>query len=147
MFHRSAARFKDDVSADVDTVGNVVIGGERDAQAFFATCFAANDPGIETLIVAHLDGGGRCVHVAQYEGNEQSAEMPMRDIVRDALTHSTAALIIAHNHPSGDASPSASDCRATARLARVAEAIDLTVVDHLIFSGDDWRSFRRMGLL
>ena len=59
----------------------------------------------------------------------------------------SAGIVLAHNHPSGDARPSDSDCRATRRLATAAEALDCTLVDHLIFAGDDCTSLRRMGLL
>jgi len=56
-------------------------------------------------------------------------------------------VIIAHNHPSGDARPSDADYRATRKLARAGEAIDLAVLDHLIFGASDCSSMRRMGLL
>jgi DNA repair protein RadC len=72
---------------------------------------------------------------------------PLREIMRDALRHGSAGIILAHNHPSGDSTPSDSDCRATRRLASAAEALDCTVIDHLIFGGDQCASFRRMGLL
>ena len=57
-------------------------------------------------------------------------------------------ILLAHNHPSGDPTPSAADCRATRTLARAAEAIDLAVVDHMIFAKrNQCQSMRRMGLL
>ena len=72
---------------------------------------------------------------------------PAREIIRDAAAHGTAGIVLAHNHPSGDARPSASDCRATRRLASVAEAIDCALLDHLVFAGAECTSFRRLGLL
>jgi DNA repair protein RadC len=54
---------------------------------------------------------------------------------------------LAHNHPSGDARPSESDCRVTRRLAAAAEILDCTILDHLVFAGSDCTSLRRMGLL
>jgi DNA repair protein RadC len=69
-------------------------------------------------------------------------------IVADAARLGTAGVVLAHNHPSGDPSPSRADCRATRALARAGETIDLAIVDHLIFAhGKDCRSMRRMGLL
>ena len=72
---------------------------------------------------------------------------PLRDIIADAATHGSAGIVLAHNHPSGDARPSESDRRATRRLASAAEALDCAVLDHLVFGGDDCTSFRRIGLL
>lgn len=73
--------------------------------------------------------------------------MPVRDIIVDAARLGSAGVVLAHNHPSGDARPSGADCRATRKLARAAEALDLAVIDHLIFAGRDCSSMRRMGLL
>ena len=54
---------------------------------------------------------------------------------------------IAHNHPSGDPSPSRADIEATRRLAEAAAALGIRLHDHLIFAGGDCRSFRALGLL
>jgi DNA repair protein RadC len=61
--------------------------------------------------------------------------------------HGSAGIVRAHNHPSGDPSPSDSDCRSTRRLATAARALDCTILDHLVFAGEQCTSFRRMGLL
>jgi DNA repair protein RadC len=72
----------------------------------------------------------------------------VRKIIADAARFGSAGVLLAHNHPSGDPTPSAADCCATRTLARAAEAIDLTVVDHLIFAQRrQCQSLRRMGLL
>jgi DNA repair protein RadC len=74
--------------------------------------------------------------------------LPIRRIIADAARLGSAGILLAHNHPSGDPTPSAADCRATRTLARAAEAIDLTVLDHIIFATrDKCTSMRRMGLL
>jgi DNA repair protein RadC len=117
------------------------------ARAFFAGCLADEDPARESLWVAHVDEQSRCVHLSRHEGDEAGAAFPLRDIIADAAEHRSAGIVLAHNHPSGDARPSASDCRATRRLANAAEALDCTLLDHLIFAGTECTSFRRMGLL
>lgn len=101
----------------------------------------------EHLLVAHVDCRTRCIHVEQYAGEPAAVGLPVRDIVADALRLGSAGVIIAHNHPSGDARPSAADYRATRKLARAGETIDLAVLDHLIFADQDCCSMRRMGLL
>jgi len=117
------------------------------AKAFFAGCLAESDPARESLWVAHVDERALCLHVTCHEGDETGARFPLRDIIADAAKHGSAGLVIAHNHPSGDARPSESDRRATRRLASAAEALHCTLLDHLVFGGDDCTSFRRIGLL
>ncbi len=99
------------------------------------------------MLVAHVDSGSRCIHVEHYEGELASVEIPVRQIVADAARFGSAGVVLAHNHPSGDCRPSDSDYRATRKLARAGEAIDLAILDHLIFAGPDCSSMRRMGFL
>ena len=117
------------------------------ARQFFAGCMASLDPSFETIWVAHVDEQARCLHLSRHDGGGTEVRFPLREIMRDALRHGSAGIILAHNHPSGDSTPSDSDCRATRRLASAAEALDCTVIDYLIFGGDQCASFRRMGLL
>ena len=123
------------------------LDGLAAAKAFFSGCLAESDPARETLWVAHVDNQARCLHLTSHEGDESGARFPLRDIIADAAKHGSAGIVLAHNHPSGDARPSESDCRATRRLASAAEALDCAVLDHLVFGGDDCTSFRRLGLL
>lgn len=117
------------------------------AQRFFAGCLADSDPTRESLWVAHLDEEARCVHLSRHPGDETGANFPLKQIIGDAATHSSAGIVLAHNHPSGDPRPSDSDCRATRRLASAAEALDCAIIDHLVFAGKHCSSFRKMGLL
>ncbi|HEX8842270.1 MAG TPA: JAB domain-containing protein [Sphingomicrobium sp.] len=123
------------------------IDGVAAAREFFAGCFADSEAGRESIWVAHVDDEARCVHLSRHDGDETGAVFPIREIITDAALHRSAGIVIAHNHPSGDARPSDSDCRATRRLATAAEAIDCAVLDHLVFAGTEWTSFRRLGLL
>ena len=123
------------------------LDGLAAAKAFFAGCLAESDPARESLWVAHVDNRALCLHVTCHEGDATGARFPLRDIIADAAKHGSAGIVLAHNHPSGDARPSESDRRATRRLASAADALDCTVLDHLVFGGDDCTSFRRIGLL
>lgn len=124
-----------------------LLNGHEAARRFFASCFEGEDRSREHLLVAHVDSGTRCIHLEQYAGDSTAIGIPVRDIVADALRLGSAGVIIAHNHPSGDARPSDADYHATRKLARAGEAIDFTVLDHLIFADRDCSSMRRMGLL
>ena len=123
------------------------IDGLEAARSFFAGCFADSDPAFESLWVAHVDNDARCLHVERYAGDETGAEFPIRAIISDAAVHGSSGIVLAHNHPSGDPSPSEADCRVTRRLASVAEALDCTGLDHLVFAGAQCTSLRSMGLL
>ncbi len=123
------------------------IDGLDTARDFFAGCFADSNPRQEHLFVAHLDDQSHCVHLSRHTGDETGADFPLREIVADAATHGSAGIVLAHNHPSGDARPSEADMRVTRRLAAAAEALDCTVLDHLVFGGRDVSSLRQLGYL
>jgi DNA repair protein RadC len=123
------------------------LDGLAAARTFFAGCLAELDPNRETLWVAHVDHVSRCVHVSCHEGDETGMRFPLREIVSEVARQRSAGIVLAHNHPSGDAHPSESDCRATRRLASAVEALDCAVLDHLVFAGGDCTSLRRLGFL
>ena len=108
---------------------------------------ADGDPTREHLWVAHVDSESRCIHISRHPGDESCAEFPLRQIIADAALHGSSGIVLAHNHPSGDARPSPSDLRATKRLALAAEAMDVALLDHLIFGARDCSSLRQLGYL
>ena len=112
------------------------LDGLAAARSFFAGCMADSDPTRENLWVAHVDDQALCLHVSRYEGDERSADFPVRAIIADAAVHGSAGIVLAH-----------SDRHATRRLAVAAEALDCTVLDHLVFGGTDCTSLRRLGYL
>lgn len=126
-----------------------LLNGHDAARRFFASCLEEDkNAAAERLWVAHVDSAARCIHLERFDGEAASVGLPVRTIVADAARLGSAGVVLAHNHPSGDASPSKADCRATRALSQAGEAIDLTVLDHLIFAANgDCRSMRRMGLL
>jgi DNA repair protein RadC len=123
------------------------LDGVEAARQFFAGCLAERDPTRESLWVAHVDDNARCLHVSCHEGDETGSAFPIREIIIEAAEHHSTGIVLAHNHPSGDPRPSDSDLRATRRMATAAEALDCTVLDHLVFAGDEFTSLRRLGYL
>ena len=102
----------------------------------------------ERLYVAHLDRDQRLIGVAlRYAGAGEAVTLPVRDIIGDAVRLGTASLVLAHNHPSGDPSPSLTDIDATRGLSQALRPIDVTICDHLVFGGGQVVSFRQNGLL
>ena len=81
-----------------------------------------------------------------FEGTIDGASVHPREVVKRALQLNAAALIFAHNHPSGVAEPSSADQRLTQRLVKALELVDIRVLDHLVI-GDQVISFAEAGLL
>jgi len=118
----------------------------KDAADLLAPLFA--DRHGERLVVLHLDSNRRLIEVDEHpvEAADEAA-LPMRAIFAAGLRHGAEGLVIAHNHPSGNPEPSRADIEATRRLAEVAAALGIRLHDHLIFAGEECRSFRELGLL
>lgn len=80
-------------------------------------------------------------------GTMGTLALRMRALLGEALRHDASGLILAHSHPSGNCRPSGCDIAATRRLADVARALDIKLIDHLIFTTDAVYSMRAGGLL
>lgn len=81
------------------------------------------------------------------QGTVNHAPVYPREIVRRALELHATALILAHNHPSGDPTPSRDDIAMTKTIRQTCEALRIAVHDHIVIGGDRWVSFRSEGLL
>lgn len=81
------------------------------------------------------------------DGTVDHAPVYPREVVRRALANNATAIILVHNHPSGDASPSRADISMTAELADACKKIGITVHDHIIVGSGGQSSFRDLGLL
>ncbi|MEL6530624.1 MAG: JAB domain-containing protein [Pseudomonadota bacterium] len=84
---------------------------------------------------------------AMGHGAASALTLRMRDFFSKALSVGASAIIIAHNHPSGDCRPSKLDIDATLRLSAVASALDIELLDHLIFTQSAVYSMRAGGNL
>jgi DNA repair protein RadC len=76
-----------------------------------------------------------------------AAALPLSKLLRAAIRHGAAALLVAHNHPTGDPTPSMADIRATRHLAEATRAIGVRLLDHLVIARGGSRSLRLMGML
>ena len=102
---------------------------------------------VEYLRVVHLDRDRSILAIKGYRGGSRSVIAPLQAVIADAIRLGSAGLLLSHNHPGGDPTPSAADRVLTMRLARAAEAIGIKVHDHLIYGAEKTASFRAMGLL
>ncbi len=81
------------------------------------------------------------------EGSVDQSAIYVREIVKRALDLGASAIVLVHNHPSGSAEPSRQDIAMTRDIADAAGRLGITLHDHIIIAGSDYRSFRAMGLL
>jgi DNA repair protein RadC len=79
------------------------------------------------------------------EGSINSANVPIRRVVEMALTSKATSVVLAHNHPSGNAVPSPEDIATTYRLAEALRLVDIILVDHIVVANDDFVSMVHSG--
>ncbi|HHC72615.1 MAG TPA: JAB domain-containing protein [Thiotrichales bacterium] len=82
-----------------------------------------------------------------FRGTIDGATVHPREVVKRALAHNAAALILAHNHPSGVAEPSSADTRITRRLKESLALVDVRVLDHIVVGDGEMASLAERGLL
>lgn len=103
---------------------------------------------VEQLRVLYLDAGNRLLADELIsQGSVREAIVPAHAILRQAVTLGASAIILAHNHPSGNLRPSEADISSTNRMARMARNLDIRLHDHLIVARTGVASLRALGLL
>jgi DNA repair protein RadC len=103
---------------------------------------------IEHFRVLFLDNRNRLLaDEAQARGTVNHAPVYPREVVKRALEVHATALILVHNHPSGDPTPSRDDIEMTQEIKQAANALGVVVHDHVIIGNGRWLSFRQEGLL
>jgi DNA repair protein RadC len=80
-----------------------------------------------------------------YIGNLAGSSVRVGEVFRDAVRSQAAAIVVVHNHPSGDPTPSADDLRITAELAQAGRLLDIELLDHVVIGADGWVSLRSLG--
>jgi DNA repair protein RadC len=85
--------------------------------------------------------------VTVYAGNLAGSSVRVGEVFREAVRRQSAALVVVHNHPSGDPSPSAEDLRITRELAEAGRLLDIELLDHLVIGHGRWVSLRSLGAL
>lgn len=102
----------------------------------------------ELFCCLYLDTKHRVIRFEElFRGTIDGASVHPREVVRCALRHNAAAIIVAHNHPSGVAEPSAADNALTRRLQEALAMVDVRLLDHLVVGDGEVVSFTERGLL
>ena len=102
----------------------------------------------EVFACLYLDNRHRLISFDElFFGTIDGAQVHAREVVRSALKHNAAAVIFAHNHPSGIAEPSQADISLTKELKKALAIIDVRVLDHLVIGDKEAISIAERGLL
>ncbi|MEM7358763.1 MAG: DNA repair protein RadC [Pseudomonadota bacterium] len=106
------------------------------------------DKPYESFYVLYLDSKHRIIcHHELFRGTIDSASVPIREVVKEALKNNAAALIVAHNHPSGVAEPSMADKSLTTALSQALGLVGVKLLDHFVVGDVEVVSFAELGLL
>ncbi|MEG3083282.1 JAB domain-containing protein [Sphingomonas sp. PB2P12] len=120
------------------------IAGLTAARALFA---GLREAAFETVAVAYLDPNRRLLGMRQVVGGRDHVVLSIRTVAVDALAFGAVGVVMAHNHPSGDATPSLRDVAFTRALAAGLRTLDVALLDHLVVAGDQVTSLRAMGVV
>jgi len=122
------------------------VGGSADVFRHFRARLAGLKQ--ERFYVVMLDGKGRMLRELRVsEGTLTASLVHPREVFRAAIREAAASLILVHNHPSGDPTPSPEDVALTARLRAAGELIGVRVVDHVVVGNGRYASFVDNGQL
>jgi DNA repair protein RadC len=109
---------------------------------------ALRDEKREHFVALLLDTkGGVLRQLTVSVGDLSSSIVHPREVFAPAVRHSAASLIVSHNHPSGDPTPSPEDAQVTRRLVEAGELLGIEVLDHVVLGDSRWVSLREKGLM
>ncbi|MGB9096283.1 RadC family protein [Erwinia sp.] len=121
-----------------------IAGGTADMLTFFVSQLAHRER--EIFMVAFFDNQHRMIHSCEmFAGTLNSVEVHPREIVKEALARNAAALILAHNHPSGIARPSKADHAVTRQIIAACQLMNIQVLDHIVVGLGESVSFAERG--
>lgn len=124
----------------------IKIGGPEDAAKFISSVM--KDQAREHFVALYLDGAH---NIASYSivstGSANSAPVHPREVFQGAVLVGACALIVGHNHPSGELKPSDEDRAVTNRLVEAGKLLGMSLLDHLIVSEAGYFSFQEMGAM
>lgn len=101
----------------------------------------------EHLRVMLLDRRNRVMDVVElYRGSVSSAQVRVGEVFREAIRKNASALVVIHNHPSGDPTPSPDDVALTRAIVQAGKMLDVDALDHLVIGQGRWVSLKERGL-
>jgi DNA repair protein RadC len=101
----------------------------------------------EELWVIYLDTRNRVLKISKiYRGSLNSSQIRIAELFKEAITTSAAQMIVIHNHPSGDPTPSPEDIAITRAIVSAGKLLDIEVLDHLVIGQGKYTSLKQRGL-
>jgi DNA repair protein RadC len=101
----------------------------------------------EHLRVILLDRRNRVMETTEvYKGSVNSSQIRVGEVFKEAIRKNASALIVIHNHPSGDPAPSPDDVAVTRAIVQAGKLLDVEVLDHLVIGHGKWVSLKERGL-
>jgi len=122
------------------------ISSSRDVFEYFSSIFG--DSNYEAFYILLLNRGNKIIREVQIsEGGFSGTVADPKKIFKIALENNASAIILCHNHPSGNIQPSEADIKLTKKLKNAGEMLDLQVLDHIILGDEKYYSFADEGRL
>jgi DNA repair protein RadC len=101
----------------------------------------------EHLRVILLDRRNRVLEIVEvYKGSVSSSQIRIGEVFKEAIRKNASALVVIHNHPSGDPTPSPDDVAVTRAIVQAGKLLDVEVLDHLVIGQGRWVSLKERGL-
>ena len=101
----------------------------------------------EHLRVILLDRRNRVMDTAEvYKGSVSSSQIRIGEVFKEAIRKNASAVVVVHNHPSGDPTPSPDDVAVTRAIVQAGKLLDVEVLDHLVIGQGRWVSLKERGL-
>jgi DNA repair protein RadC len=101
----------------------------------------------EHLRVMLLDRRNRVMEIVEvYKGSVNSSQVRVGELFKEGIRKNSSALIVVHNHPSGDPTPSPDDVAVTRAIVQAGKLLDIDVLDHLVIGAGKWVSLKERGL-
>jgi len=124
----------------------LTIGSPDDADKYLILKLAQKEH--EVFAIMFLDNRHQLISYQEmFRGTIDGASVYPREVVKESLKQNAAALIVAHNHPSGIPEPSNADEQITIRLKKALALVDIRLLDHIIIGGTDTVSLAERGIL
>ena len=101
----------------------------------------------EELWIINLDIRNRVMNLTKlYQGSVNMSQVRVGEVFRQAITDNSPSIVVAHNHPSGDPSPSPDDVNVTRAIVQAGKLLDIEVLDHLVIASERFVSLKERGL-
>ena len=94
-----------------------------------------------------LDRRNRVLDIIEvYQGSVSSSQVRIGEVFQAAISRNASSIIVVHNHPSSDPTPSPDDVAVTRAMVQAGKLLDISVLDHLVIGGQRWVSLKERGL-